>query len=89
MEDTAEKKEDVKKPDMVWWHIQSKDGQYLSRARFGTKESALQEMLEAPKTYPPKLHRAVRVEYRFTETADAPARGEPPREAAEDEEAGD
>jgi len=59
------------KPDQVWWHIRSNDGKYLSRARFGTKEAAIQEMLDAPKTYPVRAHHAVRVEYRFTETASA------------------
>lgn len=71
------------KPDQVWWHIQSNDGNYLSRARFGTKESAIQEMMDAPKTYQIKTHHAVRVEYRFMETASAaegkasPAKEEP------------
>ena len=47
----------------TWWHIVSNDGSYMSRARFGTKESAEQEMLENSKTYDRKTHKAVEVTY--------------------------
>lgn len=50
-----------------WWHIMSNDGSYMSRARFGTKESAEQEMLECEKTYGRKTHRAVEVTYTWEE----------------------
>jgi hypothetical protein len=74
------------KPDQVWWHIQSNDGNYLSRARFGTKESAIQEMMDVPKIYPIKTHHAVRVEYRFTETASAAeGKARPTKEEPADE----
>ena len=55
----------MKKITKVWWHIISNDGSYLSHARFGTKDSALREMSECPKSFPEKEYHPVEVTYTY------------------------